>query len=1253
MEDRQDAYLEIVRSLLECEGGTEADILEAHPELVDEGLVMTLKGVAQAMAAKNDPERTSTIEWLTDFAAQLAQTLGLSTESNSGDIESRLRFLMTVFQSIAESSGNPQVIYPLFRDNLALLDESLIPILNAWHQTQFADADEDGKQFLASVLVTFANLIQQFPLGSRLINLEIAIACYEQALSVYTLEAYPEDWAGTQMNLAVAYGNRIRGERAANLEQSIACYELALSVYTLAAYPEDWAMTHMNLANAYRDRIQGERAANLELSIACYELALSVRTREAYPEQWATTQNNLANAYSDRIRGERAANLELSIACYELALSVRTREAYPEDWAMTQMNLATAYSDRIRGERAANLELSISCYEQALSVRTRDADPERWAMTQMNLANAYRNRIRGERAANLEQSIACYELALSVYTLAAYPEKWAGTQMNLAVAYRNRIRGERAANLEQSIACYELALSVRTREAYPEDWATTQMNLANVYGDRIRGERAANLELSIACYELALSVYTLAAYPEDWAMTQMNLAVAYRNRIRGERAANLELSIACYELALSVYTLDAYPEDWAMTQMNLAVAYRNRIRGERAANLELSIACYELALSVYTLEAYPEDWAMTQNNLATAYAGEGKNEEAIEYYQQSLTIFTPATFPINALKANRGLGKIYFTQGEWQLAIDTYAVAIDSAETSRNWATNEDERQRIIREAISVYEHTIQAYINIGRIDLAITTSERARSRQLVDFMRTNDLYPQGRVPERVEEYVAVTKELQQYQQTDLPTDERSLATTSRSYTRSERTAAVIALETKRQDILQEIRQEDAIAAGQMEVIPIEFATIQALIKTTNTAILSFYTTDDDTHIFIITQTGLPQIFTLPGQGFQTFQQWLNQQWSLPYKVDNLKVNIDKMAPEQQQEFIAQVKDIDETLLTSSWKNRMNTNLTAIADRLQLPQLIAQLPDTINEIVIVPHLGLHQIPFAALPLPDSSELLGDRFTIRYVPSCQILQYCTDRPSIESPCHGTVADTDGTLPGSGYESDRIAEIYQILDEFQLRGKQASKANYLDLLTKVNNLLSSHHASSYLDRPKESCLKLADDVLTLGELLGSRYPELNEIFLSCCETHLGDALITDDILTLATGFLCAGARSVIGTLWRVDDLATSIFTIHYYQQRKKGASRSEAIGQSQIYLRNLTKEQIAPLQASLVAYARKIKAEYDNMKKQPPDETTTQMVADLRAVLDAALGLDDRLENFFTIDRPFAEPYYWAAFTCQGL
>jgi CHAT domain-containing protein len=387
----------------------------------------------------------------------------------------------------------------------------------------------------------------------------------------------------------------------------------------------------------------------------------------------------------------------------------------------------------------------------------------------------------------------------------------------------------------------------------------------------------------------------------------------------------------------------------------------------------------------------------------------------------------------------------------------------------------------------------------------------------------------------------------------------------------------------------------------------------------------------------------------------------LYQQWSVPYQFSKHIDNIDNYTLEQQQELAtailayAQANNIDDKLVAKLWSDRMDDNLAAIADRLQLPQLVTQFPANITELVIIPHLGLHQIPFAALPLPDSSELLGDRFTIRYVPSCQILQYCTDRPPIESPCHGTVSDTDGTLPGTVFESDRVAEIYQIIDEFRLQGKAASKANYLDLLPKVNNLLSSHHASSHLDRPKESCLKLADDVLTLGELLTNtnRYLNLNEIFLSCCETHLGNSTITDDILTLATGFLCAGARSVIGTLWRVDDLATSIFTIHYYQQRKQGFSRSEAIQQSQSYLRNLTPEQIALIQASLITYENKVEAKFKHIKTQPHNEENARMMKELRNAFMAVSVLKEGLEKACRIDRPFAHPEYWAGFTCQGL
>jgi tetratricopeptide (TPR) repeat protein len=88
---------------------------------------------------------------------------------------------------------------------------------------------------------------------------------------------------------------RIRGERAENLEQAIFHYQQALEVYTRQAYPEDWARTQNNLGNAYRNRIRGERAENLEQAIFHYQQALEVYTRQAYPVECRRTARNLGN----------------------------------------------------------------------------------------------------------------------------------------------------------------------------------------------------------------------------------------------------------------------------------------------------------------------------------------------------------------------------------------------------------------------------------------------------------------------------------------------------------------------------------------------------------------------------------------------------------------------------------------------------------------------------------------------------------------------------------------------------------------------------------------------------------------------------------------------------------------------------------------------------------------------------------------------------------------------------------------------
>ena len=1109
MEQRQQAYFNLIQTLIQCPDGTEADILKAHPELVDAGLVMMLHDVAQMMTEQQDADSVATIDWLTSFASELATDLGLDPESSMEvQLDSGLNFLLTTFQAIAESNSNPKVIYPLFRDNLPQLDESLIPILVTWHQAKFDEVDEDSRQFFAAVLNAFANLIQQFPLGSRIANLEIAIACYQLALEVYTRAAYPEDWARTQMNLAVAH--------------------------------------------------------------------------------------------SDRIRGERAANLEMAIACYRLSLEFYSRAAFPEDWARTQMNLAVAYSDRIRGSRAKNLE----------------------------------------------ESLVCYQLALDVYTRDAYPEDWARTQMNLAIAYSNRIHGDRAANLEEAIASSQLALEVRTREAYPEQWAVTQLNLAVAYQTRIRGDRAANLEESISCYRMALEVYTRAAYPEQWATTQMNLANAYGNRIQGDRAANLEESLACYRIALEIHTRAAYPEQWATTQNNLAKAFQERIYGERAANLERAIESSRLGLEVYTRAAYPERWATTQNNLGNIYTDLDRVDEAIHCFQSALEIRTPESLLIDCLTTARNLGNLAFKQGNWQLAIDSYDLAIQAVETSRSWATSDDGRQEILRQALSIYENVIQSCINLGRIERAIEYSERVRSRQIVDLMATADLYQGGEISDEIKLYLAEYESLERQIYSYRFSENNELISSNRAgsildiMSLDRVSLKIKQLESQKQSVFQKIRQFDPILAEQKQVMGIDFSTIKTLITNSDTAILSFYTTDDDTHIFIVTRDREPQIHTCIGQGWQNFQLWLQEQWLIPYAERR-----------------------------SDWISTFPAVLIEISQRLEIDSLVEKL-NNISELIIIPHLLLHQISFAALPISRETgdELLSDRFTIHYVPSCQILKYCQERPIVKQVQYGIVEDADGTLPGAIFECQRVSEIFQIDDRYHLEGKQKGTVEKFNALLRdssnpVTTLHLAHHAQSRLDDPLESSLLFVDGNITLGRLMMSRYPSLDEVFLSCCETAIGTITITDDILTLATGFLCAGARSVIGTLWCVSDLVTPLFAIFYYEYRHDGHSRSQSLTMAQVRLRNISGKEFdlnyrGNLERFLKAYARSIQVGRKNLEKQIyrgeiNNNTYDWEFVRLTRAYHAAVELFDSLDRYCQADRPFAHPYYWAAFTCQGL
>ena len=102
-------------------------------------------------------------------------------------------------------------------------------------------------------------------------------------------------------------------------------------------------------------------------------------------------------------------------------------------------------------------------------------------------------------------------------------------------------------------------------------------------------------------------------------------------------------------------------------------------------------------------------------------------------------------------------------------------------------------------------------------------------------------------------------------------------------------------------------------------------------------------------------------------------------------------------------------------------------------------------------------------------------------------------------------------------------------------------------------------------------------------------------------------------------------------MVSTLWAVDDLATALFCILYYQE-KQDNSRSQALRKAQFKLRNLTGDELSG----------KYKRQLEDYFEQQKGEQQAEIVKNVR-----------RLDLLCRQELPFVSPYNWAGFVSQGL
>lgn len=270
----------------------------------------------------------------------------------------------------------------------------------------------------------------------------------------------------------------------------------------------------------------------------------------------------------------------------------------------------------------------------------------------------------------------------------------------------------------------------------------------------------------------------------------------------------------------------------------------------------------------------------------------------------------------------------------------------------------------------------------------------------------------------------------------------------------------------------------------------------------------------------------------------------------------------------------------------------------SLADIL-VPEEIRSILDTRGPLLIVPDGPIGLISFAALPLSSDGrdDFLGLTHDLRYAPSLSAAEAATGRPgrsdrraSLRAGLWvGDPLMPPGPVPGAAPDAPDLtqlpgaqAEVLVLADRYgsvALTGAAATETMVRERIREAPVIHLATHGmalSGTQQATDSSWVALApssedDGFLTMGEVLREIGVDAELVVLSACQTGLGNLQQGEGTLGFQRAFLASGARSVLVSLWDVDDVATGFLMDRFYEHWVAGSTKAEALRRAQEDLR----------------------------------------------------------------------------------
>lgn len=440
------------------------------------------------------------------------------------------------------------------------------------------------------------------------------------------------------------------------------------------------------------------------------------------------------------------------------------------------------------------------------------------------------------------------------------------------------------------------------------------------------------------------------------------------------------------------------------------------------------------------------------------------------------------------------MGRIAEKKGDLDKALEFYRRAIEQIEKLRSSINYEAGLIGFVGDKQPVYEAIVALRFRRKEYADAFEFAERGKARALVDLLaKKNDFGTRAADPQKIRQLLA---------QTGMP-DSRPATLEDANKTRS-------LADTAQEELKQRVPELIPL----ISVPPVKLPAITARLAA-DEALVSYFYTDKDVFAFVLTP--------------QTLHAAKLDRKGLEERVRQFRRVIQRRGLDYLE-----------------------------ASRLLYDQLLHPIVPflTQQKITIAPHGILHYLPFAALN--DGTKFAIERYSIRVLPSASTLLYLR---SDKSQMPGEILafgnpDLDDPKFDLNFAQQEALEVAKTLPKSRaLIRKEATKTALKDFGPGFRYVHFATHGQFNANDPLASALLLArtdkeDGRLTVGDLYSLQI-DADLVTMSACETGLGKIANGDDVIGLTRGFLYAGARSIVASLWQIDDKTTEELMTRFYR------------------------------------------------------------------------------------------------------